>query len=173
MWDLSSLTRDDRTHIPCIGEGILTTGLPGKSLPSGFWKGLISGLQSSAFKFKWLTVLLTAKTSFALPKSHKSNVECVVSCPDSNSHRLKPARFDNTWIFCRYWWPSKYSRFSLVKDGCAEIPPQIINRLWRFKMSFKLVIQHILYHNSCLGYYYQISLICSACSSLAPRTLLH
>ena len=27
MWDLSSLTRD-RTHAPCIGSAVLTTGSP-------------------------------------------------------------------------------------------------------------------------------------------------
>ena len=33
MWDLSSPTRD-RTHDPCIGSRVLTTGPVGKSLPS-------------------------------------------------------------------------------------------------------------------------------------------
>ena len=31
MWDLSSLTRD-RTHTPCSGSIVLTTGPPGDSL---------------------------------------------------------------------------------------------------------------------------------------------
>ena len=34
MWDLSSLTRD-RTHAPVVGDGVLTTGLPGMSSALG------------------------------------------------------------------------------------------------------------------------------------------
>ena len=74
--------------------------------PSSFWKSFISGLRGSAFKFKWLTVLLPRDPLFHLNLTNlvlRVWSHALLKAPDINSCMWIPARFDNKswWIFWR------------------------------------------------------------------------
>ena len=55
MWDLNSQTRD-RSHAPCSGNRVLTTGQPGKSQSRPFLKSNICVRNQVQWIFPWIHV---------------------------------------------------------------------------------------------------------------------